>query len=226
MAPTRTPALALGLATSSRPDGIDTMSDTTTTTTYPTASEWLASDRRGRNTIVRDVRATFTAMMASGDTDGAMAAMVALASYVVPTERPAVVIDWATIVRDRIATLDAAIVALRTGSFDGAPDGFTFDGSTDGATVDTDAVARLAVVRRATRRDLASHVAAVVTGEWMSVADVRRAIVADTDGAYVPSDGAVAAVLFDGAVPRTDVDGGDIVCTVATTDRPRGCYRP
>jgi hypothetical protein len=199
------------------------MSDATNT--IATATEWLAADRRGRNAIRRATETAFNDAMDRGDMDTATACMVALRSYVVPTDRPAPTVDWDAIVADRIASLTDAIAALRSGTFDGAPDGYTFDGAPGTASA-TD-VARYTSVRPSVRRDLASYVVAAVTTEWRSVADIRRSIVAATDGDYVPSDGAVAAALFNAdGTPRAAIGGDDdIVATVATSDRPRGAYR-
>ena len=110
----------------------DIMSNTTNTNDASiiidrvhTPAEWLAADRRTRNAMHRYATDAFRTAMDAGDASTAMSIMTTLAAYVaVPATRTPVVIDWDTIVADRIATLDASIAALRRGEFDGAPDGY------------------------------------------------------------------------------------------------------
>lgn len=185
-------------------------------------ADYMAADTKGKAAIRKAADDAVTAAIKAGGIDGLAAAQSAMAvreSYTTAraTSTP-VEIDWTALVADRIATLNAAVERLVSGNFDGAPDGFVFDGSKSG-TVDESALAGLTKVRRSARRDLGSMIESVVTGDFQTVAQIRAAIVAATDGDYVPSDGAVAARLFpaNGQCTLTGVAPVD-----ATNESPRG----
>ena len=201
------------------------MTKSTTTTVAPvlaTVAEYLAADAKGKAAIRKAAEEAMRAAIVAQDTEAAMAAMQARDGYVSARAAKAPVeVNWDELVAGRIATLEAAIYRLRTGAFDGAPEGYRFEGDATKAPVDEAAMATLTKVRRASRRDLGAAIADVVTGDFMTVAAIRRAITEATEGDYVPSDGAIAARLF--AEGGCTVPG--VVAVEATTEAPRGARR-
>jgi hypothetical protein len=184
------------------------MSDTTSTlvpVTFATVEEYQLADAKGRAAIRKFAESArdeaireFTTAPTPEARDHWMTtlttAQAALDTYKSPA-KVAATVDYQSLVRDRIATLQAAILHLQSGRFDGAPEGFRWDGVTDGRTVDGAAIPGLTKVRKSAKRDLRSLVESALTDDGQPVAVIRRAVIEASGDGYVPTDGAVAAAV-------------------------------
>jgi hypothetical protein len=186
--------------------------------TFASVADYVAADTKGKAAIRKAADKVLRDAIRSGDMATATAAQSALDTYRTPTTKAPAEVNWQQLVADRIATLNAAIVALAEGNFEGAPEGFKSDATTTG-TVDESALPTLTKVRKSARRDLGSLIEQVVVGPFQTVAQIRARIVAATDGEYVPSDGAIAMRLFPSKGQCTLVG---VVPVEATATAPRG----
>lgn len=204
-----------------------------TPVTLPDVAAYVAADRSGKSNIRSTVESAMRDAIAAGDLPAAMAADARLRAYAdaVASSRTAPAPDYAARIAVRIVTLRDAADALASGAI--VPDGIPTDAiptpdaiaaAIESATVDTtdrDRIARRSVGRSASRHDLRATLADVIptmadAATYVSVTAIRSAVGHATDGAYVPSPGAIrAAIESDTGVPG-------VVPVPATDARPFG----